>query len=457
MLRRATRASRSFWGNVEPSWAVLTLGMLLLGAGTCVAVYLMLDWLDRLAAFKSNEGKPIEIKDYLLAKLDVVKIGLSVVAGGGALFALYLAVRRQRTNERDLQSRLDAQVHTELDALNRRVTEQYTKSIDQLGSDNAMIRLGGIYALERLAQENSDQRQTIVNVLCAYLRRSYPTLALKGVNKSLVDPRELFGVEEMQVRLAVQEILHQNLSDSYFSGDDGVWGNNLNQWRQVDLNLSGAALFEWNFVGCTVRTGDFKGAKFFGCARFFSSTLVRSDFSNAVFHDEANFIGVGFTRYTTFDGARFKAPAEFGACKFEWAVFDRAVFDCEATFGGRSGRNGGLSAGARLGGHMASFFRVTFNGDTSFEEVVFSAGVANFDEAMFNHNARFRESSFECHSSFGGAIFSGRVDFTDVKFLKPTVRGKVRLIGLRGEMGDVLPQGDRFEVVIDEGDDSIDS
>ena len=58
---------------------------------------------------------------------------------------------------------------------------------------------------------------------------------------------------------------------------------------------------------------------------------------------------------------------------------------------------------------------------------------------------------------FWGAIFSGRVDFTDVKFLKPTVRGKVRLIGLRGEMGDVLPQGDRFEVVIDEGDDSIDS
>ncbi|KOV87606.1 hypothetical protein [Nocardia sp. NRRL S-836] len=39
-------------------------------------------------------------KDFVAAKLDAMKILLSIVAGGGALFALYLAVRRQRTTER---------------------------------------------------------------------------------------------------------------------------------------------------------------------------------------------------------------------------------------------------------------------------------------------------------------------------------------------------------------------
>src|SRR5262249_51354137 len=50
------------------------------------------------------------------------------------------------------------------------VTELYTKAVDQLGHEKAAVRLGGLYALERLAQGNPDHRQTIVNVLCAYLR-----------------------------------------------------------------------------------------------------------------------------------------------------------------------------------------------------------------------------------------------------------------------------------------------
>ncbi|MDP9866447.1 hypothetical protein J2S55_005713 [Streptosporangium brasiliense] len=35
------------------------------------------------------------------------------------------------------------------------------------------MRLAGLYALERLAQDNPGHRQTIVNVICAYLRMPY--------------------------------------------------------------------------------------------------------------------------------------------------------------------------------------------------------------------------------------------------------------------------------------------
>ncbi|MEV4250934.1 hypothetical protein AB0J63_47045 [Streptosporangium canum] len=76
------------------------------------------------------------------------------------------AFRRQRHQE-------IATAHATHDATERRVTELYTKAVEQLGHAGAAVRLGGLYALERLAQDNPGHRQTIVNVICAYLRMPY--------------------------------------------------------------------------------------------------------------------------------------------------------------------------------------------------------------------------------------------------------------------------------------------
>ena len=77
-----------------------------------------------------------------------------------------MAFRRQRSTE-------VSALHAITDATERRVTELYTKAADQLGSDKAPVRLAGLYALERLAQDNPGQRQTIVDVICAYLQMPY--------------------------------------------------------------------------------------------------------------------------------------------------------------------------------------------------------------------------------------------------------------------------------------------
>lgn len=53
-------------------------------------------------------------------------------------------------------------------------TSRYTEAIAQLGDDSLPIRLGGIYALERIAQDSLRDRQTILDVLCAYLRVTCP-------------------------------------------------------------------------------------------------------------------------------------------------------------------------------------------------------------------------------------------------------------------------------------------
>jgi hypothetical protein len=50
------------------------------------------------------------------------------------------------------------------------VTDRYTRAIDQIGSDKLDVRLGGIYALERIARDSDRDLSTIVEVLCAFVR-----------------------------------------------------------------------------------------------------------------------------------------------------------------------------------------------------------------------------------------------------------------------------------------------
>jgi hypothetical protein len=50
------------------------------------------------------------------------------------------------------------------------VTDRYTKAIEQLGSDKLNVRIGGIYALERVARDSSRDHPTVMEVLTAFVR-----------------------------------------------------------------------------------------------------------------------------------------------------------------------------------------------------------------------------------------------------------------------------------------------
>jgi uncharacterized protein YjbI with pentapeptide repeats len=65
----------------------------------------------------------------------------------------------RRVNERTHDREREAQL-----------TERYTRAVDQLGSAVLDVRLGGIYALERLARDSPPSQPTIVEVLSAFAR-----------------------------------------------------------------------------------------------------------------------------------------------------------------------------------------------------------------------------------------------------------------------------------------------
>jgi hypothetical protein len=57
------------------------------------------------------------------------------------------------------------------------ITERFSKAIDHLGErgdDRIDVRLGGIYALERIANNSKDDRATIAEILTAYVRGHAP-------------------------------------------------------------------------------------------------------------------------------------------------------------------------------------------------------------------------------------------------------------------------------------------
>jgi hypothetical protein len=54
------------------------------------------------------------------------------------------------------------------------ITERFTRATDQLGNSALDVRIGGIYALERIARDSRDDHPQVIEVLTAYVRVHAP-------------------------------------------------------------------------------------------------------------------------------------------------------------------------------------------------------------------------------------------------------------------------------------------
>lgn len=300
-------------------------------------------------------------------RLDALKTTGSIIIGSGGAVALLLAARRQRSTEialrlqdKDLAQKDLAAADTRHDATERRITDLYTAAVEQLGSDKAPVRLGGLYALERLAQDNPSHRQTIVEVICAYLRMPDPEVWTDAETPGdCHHERARSRREEHQVRRAAQNVLVEHLRPE---PDETGQPTNLKFWPDLDLDLMGATLHHWNFDDCHVRRATFSRAQFHGEKTFFRK---------AVFHGRAWFRGATFHSTALFEETQFHNASEFQESTFhKTASYESAHFSHIAWF-----------AGARFH-EKANFNEVTFHNSTSFEEantenITFSSTGAN--------------------------------------------------------------------------------
>jgi Pentapeptide repeats (8 copies) len=54
------------------------------------------------------------------------------------------------------------------------LTDRFTRAVEQLGSNDVAVRVGGIYALGRVAEESLTDRAAIADILTAYVRKEAP-------------------------------------------------------------------------------------------------------------------------------------------------------------------------------------------------------------------------------------------------------------------------------------------
>ncbi len=92
----------------------------------------------------------------------------------GTLAAQYFG---RRATSRDTQEVLEEQRkqldRTLAEQRTRTLNERFATAAEQLGSDKPAVRLAGVYAMAGLADDWEENRQTCVDVLCAYLRMPY--------------------------------------------------------------------------------------------------------------------------------------------------------------------------------------------------------------------------------------------------------------------------------------------
>jgi hypothetical protein len=289
----------------------------------------------------------------------------------------------------------------EHDAAERRLTELYLKAVEQLGSAQAAVRHGGLYALERVAQDNPSQRQTVVDVICAYLRNPYtlppatsgprplgvrrPLLRSTTVHRALTsfpgagNAREE-RLQEREVRLTAQRVLRGHLRPG---GDPDQPDHTF--WPGINLDLTGATLIKFRLDGCQVDTANFDGATFVGGGLF----------SGTSFTNVAVFYEASFTGDPSFYGAYFAGPAVFNR-----ASFARHVFFSNASFGSDATFDEATFAGDAFFGH-AHFADIG-----AFHAAVFT-GVADFTEVSFALKPWFNEVSFHGKTTFDGATKAG--------------------------------------------------
>ena len=189
-----------------------------------------------------------------------------MVGGSALLFGLYFTARNLQVSQEG------------------QITERFTRAIDHLGSDKMEIRLGGIYALERIARDSERDHWPIMEVLTAYVREHAPwpleegqTRGDEGANEK---PEEDSNAEPASTDVSPPDPDVQAIM-TVISRRTQYWGQGETELLDLrGIDLRGADLRKANFVGVNLSGANFSRAELRG-ADLRNAYLVGADLRRA--------------------------------------------------------------------------------------------------------------------------------------------------------------------------------
>ena len=202
-----------------------------------------------------------------------------------AIAALPLAIWRSKVAERQAAT---AQRQSET-AQRGLLNERYQKGAEMLGSKVLAVRLGGIYALARLAREHpEDYHVQIMSLLCAFVRN--PPTAVSEDVKVREDVQAVMPAicvrSELQIEMEGKEFYFKlDLSGADLHGLSllkvaSLGNSNLQPSPGISVNLEGAFLTGTNLSGAALVFANLKDALLYG-ANLKDAFLTRSNLSGA--------------------------------------------------------------------------------------------------------------------------------------------------------------------------------
>jgi uncharacterized protein YjbI with pentapeptide repeats len=193
------------------------------------------------------------------------------------------------------------------------ITDRFTKAIDQLGKDNLAVRLGGIYALERIARDSEYDHWAVMEVLTAFVREQAPAKTLppdktSGEKETKESPHERKLPSDIQAILTVigrrtrtfenGESQSLDLHNTNLQGADlrgaRLQGAFLKDTQLQNANLRGARLQRTDLRDAQLQNADLWGTQLQGAhlwqaqlqgARLWGAQLQGADLRQAQLQD----------------------------------------------------------------------------------------------------------------------------------------------------------------------------
>ncbi|WP_433266395.1 pentapeptide repeat-containing protein [Actinosynnema sp. CS-041913] len=189
-----------------------------------------------------------------LSKSEAIKTG--GLAGGAvvALYALWLNDRRRRTEE----------ARHELES-DRVADERFARAVELLGSEADQVRVGALHALAGLARTTpSRYKQTVLDVLCAYLRRPFTHDAYTERSD---DPEQAYHNEAVKVPAEQDRERTVRLTAQRLITDLLPWGQDPDP-TLYHLDLTGAHVEYLRLEGRRIGRLVARRTQFYGITAF---------------------------------------------------------------------------------------------------------------------------------------------------------------------------------------------
>jgi len=197
------------------------------------------------------------------------------------------------------------------------ITDRFSKAIEHLGHNSPEVRIGGVFALERIAKDSPDYVPHIVATLAAFVRHALP--ASKAGKNELVP---VLNERAPDAQAALTALCRPPLSDKRpNSGEFGGLDLSRTDLRRSSLRgteLYSANLFDSRLDGADLRHANLRDSNI-GSANFGKFVLDNPEFEYGADLRHADLTGARTNGNTNFDYARRDptgpTPTPYATCQ----------------------------------------------------------------------------------------------------------------------------------------------